>query len=385
MKKILFITGKWPYKSSINDGGDAVVSEMIEALGKSSLLTLLVVKNDIDETIKIPDVCSVIKLNQDVSCFNNYGKQEDSKFFKWMKTGEYIAEYLRNYADNYDLIIIHHILFSLGLTENDDAILQKSILMPMFTGISYRQAGEYVPELYLETERRILPHAGYILTPSNLEKNLLIQEYAVADEKISVIPRPVKFDFIRKTIADASNIRLLYIGSVRKQKNHAGAVTMMKYLTEYCPDAKLICCGAIQENSLYEECQSLISKWGLEKNIEFLGNCSREELSRIIRTCDINISVSNSETFGRGIYEGMAAGLPTVVLNRLECVRTADTISVCPVIASDYAEMAYKIQELITHPAEYLLESKKGEILQKELSSEKIYTLIRKAVLYRRS
>ena len=36
---------------------------------------------------------------------------------------------------------------------------------------------------------------------------------------------------------------------------------------------------------------------------------------------DINISVSRWETFGRGIVEGLVAGLPTVVLENIKCLR----------------------------------------------------------------
>lgn len=381
MKKILLVTGKWPYKSEINDGGDATVSELIEALGKECLLDLLVIRDDIDTNTKIAGVHSIRMLSEDASCFDNYGKMEDSKFLKWIRIGQYVAEILRKCETSYDQIIIHHILFGTGLTPDDSSILQKTILMPMFTGMSYLQVGEYVPQVYLETERRIIPYFWHILTPSNHEKRLLTENYAASEKNIIVIPRPVKYAFAERKSVPICSMKLLYIGSVRKQKNHADAVRMMHHLTARYPDAKLFCCGALQEKTLYEECQSLIAQWNLNDNIIFLGNCSREELGQIICNCDFNISVSNGETFGRGIYEGMAAGLPTVVLKQLECVRTTDTVSVQPVKAANYQDMAEKIITLIENPADYLLESRKGIRLQEELSAEKIYAHIRQAVL----
>lgn len=380
-KKILYVTGKWPYKSKINDGGDATILEYIEALGEYCLLDLLVVRDDIDSNSKVKNVNSVIVYNEDVTCFDSYGLKEDSKFLKWIMVGEIIARKLVEIHKDYDIIIIQHVMFSLGLKRDQHDILEKIILLPMFMGGSYIKSGEYVPKEYLDKEKIIIPYIGKIITPSAVEKNMLISDYNARANTISIIPRPVKFEFSKKNGLNHKEIKIILIGSVRSQKNHIDAIKMMNILAHEKENVVLYCCGAIQEKSIYNECTKLINEFRINRNVIFLGNKSSSELKEIIDDCDINISVSKWETFGRGIYEGMAAGLPTVVYDNLECINNSGNIGVKPIIVSNYSEMASKILSLIDSKSLYTQESRKGEMLWKKLSKKTIYCKIRKEIL----
>jgi hypothetical protein len=76
----------------------------------------------------------------------------------------------------------------------------------------------------------------------------------------------------------------------------------------------------------------------------------------------------------------MAAGLPTVILSRPYCEVQTDNISVHPLIAADYEDMASIISYLSQNDNAYSIESQKGLILQKELSPELISGRIRSTV-----
>lgn len=380
MKKILYVTGKMPDNRIINDGGDSTVAEYINALGKDNELDLLLIRTDVDTVNDIPNVRNIIKIKRDMLRRNNFGKTDSSKFTEWISGGEIIAKAVRELEYGYDIIIMQHISCALGLNVNDEKILRKTVLMPMFTGKFYLMAGEYVPDIYIQREKAVLPLIRNILSPGLAEKRVLVDEYGVDECRITVIPRAVRFPYIHREHADKTCTKLLYIGSVRSQKNHIGAVCMMRHLLRYNRNIKLLCCGAIQERSIYETCKAQINEYDLTEHIIFCGNQSSEKIGSIIHGCDINISVSNCETFGRGVYEGMAAGLPTVILSRPYCEVQTDNISVHPLIAADYEDMASIISYLSQNDNAYSIESQKGLILQKELSPELISGRIRSTV-----
>lgn len=380
MKRILYVTGKIPDNNILNDGGDSTVAEFIEALGNQNDLDLLLIRSDVDTIGAVPNVKQIIKIKKDMLCKDNYGKKQASKYEKWINSGEIIAKTIREIESDYDVIIMQHIMCILGLAREDEKILRKTLLLPMFTGQFYIKAGEYVPPIYIQKEKQALSIIKYILSPSMIEKSVLMKEYNVVDKRIVVIPRPIKFPYIHRSRCNKKCTRLLYIGSVRAQKNHIGAICMMNSLIKLNHNIKLFCCGAIQEKSIFESCQKKIHEYGLEEHIEFCGNQSAKALEQIINLCDINISVSNCETFGRGIYEGMAAGLPTVILKRFGYVGRSCGISVEPIVATDYADMAQIINALICDDEAFSNESQKGESLQKELSSKNIFQKIQSTV-----
>lgn len=146
-------------------------------------------------------------------------------------------------------------------------------------------------------------------------------------------------------------------------------------------EVSLICIGAIQDKMIFKECLSYINERNLMNEVTFVGNLSHVEMEKIMNNCTINISVSNWETFGRGIYEGMAMGLPTVVFSKLECVLQAENIGVYPLVANSENDMVERIIKLSTDNDCYEKESNKGRTVQKVLSFEQIKNNLKIAIL----
>ena len=68
---------------------------------------------------------------------------------------------------------------------------------------------------------------------------------------------------------------------------------------------------------------------------------------------DFNISMSSWETFGRGIFEGASAGLPTIVFEVLKTVKELAESNKGICFISSLEEMADKIISLIDNPDVY--------------------------------
>lgn len=375
-KRVLIVTAKWPYATSSTDGGDSTTKEIIHSLKNEYYLDMLCFRNDIDEKAEIEGIKNLYFCYDDFAQFKNYQLHSEKKFLIRVAQAKIARREIGKIDQNYDFIVIQHVMFILDMAE-DKELLNKVVLYPMFTGISYLKSGDKVPEIYINCEKRVLPLAKMIISPSKVEKHMLVEDYGVDEGKIMVVPRPVDYAFHLRKITQKKKIKLLYIASIRTQKCHMNAMKLIKTIINKGVDAELHCVGAVQDNIIFFECMDYLKKNALTHHVVFHGNKSHDQVETIMRNCDINISTSRWETFGRGVYEGMVCGLPTVVTNKLECVTKADNIGIYPCVVNSLDEMVNTIMDLFFDEKKYKAESEKGKKLSTILSVTKVDELIR--------
>lgn len=191
----------------------------------------------------------------------------------------------------------------------------------MFSAVSYQKGGDYVPQKYIEEECRVMRYVEKIISPSILEKRELIKYYNCCEDKIEVLPRMVGNLRMSNKVENykfpLKQIRIIYIASIKNQKNTLDAIRVAEIIKNRGYDVKLYCVGKTQDARLYSECAKYCQSHNLENLVDFVGICNREKLGYYVELSHFNISVAKWETFGRGIYEGMMSYLPTVVLKVL--------------------------------------------------------------------
>lgn len=380
MKKILFVTSKHPFPSDSNDGGDATVSEFIRALGAYCQLDILCFR-EYDGDVKIPLVHEIFFQNMDFANYDFYSKRNDKKFRVRLKQADFSAKKIIALAENYDTIIVQHCMFLLKLADFGKDVFQKIILLPMFTGIEYLKSQEHVPHDYILAERIALSHVNKIITPSNAERKILISDYKISPEKILVIPRSVS-EFEPKFFKPCSEkLQLIYVAALRSQKAHLDTMELFEYVKKVILTAQLHCVGTIQDRNLFAECIKFLQTKNLANDVFFHGTLNHAQINRLFNLCDINISMSLWESFGRGIFEGMAAGLPTIVLERILSV-TDFPETIRPLTASCLEEMANTILRLYADEKFFRAESSKGTLLREYLSFERVQKLLKDTILF---
>lgn len=376
-KKVLIVTAKWPYTTKSTDGGDSATKEIIRSLKDDYIVDMLCFRNDIDEQIKIDDVQNIYFYYDDFALFKNYQLHNEEKFLVRITQSEIAKKEIKRVYRDYEFVIVQHAMFILDM-EDEKELLDKIVLYPMFTGSSYLKSGEMVPQIYLNKEKKVLSLVKLIISPSDVEKNMLVEDYGVDGNRIIVVPRPVDYTFSVRKISDSQKIRLLYIASVRMQKNHLDALKLVKIIKERGVDVELHCIGAIQDDAIFGDCVNYLEINRLAEHVIFHGNKSHDQIEKIMSICDFNISVSQWETFGRGVYEGMVFGLPTLITDKLECIIQADNIGIFPCIVSSLEEMANTIIDMLYDDKKYENESKKGKKLSSLLSVTNSDSIIRK-------
>lgn len=347
-KKILLYLGKFPGYGFDIDGGSILAGQLINTLKKICALDVVFIRKNF-ETFMDSDVRKI--------SYVTYKSANENKFSRRLKNLDSNRKALENFRD-YDIIITAHVSKFFGMEAYGREFWDKTILFPMFCTRSYKLSGETVPVAYTDLEREVICRVRKIITPSEIERNDLIRDYDCEPSKIKIIPRGLSPLITRRNgYLLHEPLRLIYIASIKKQKNHLSSLELLKILNDMCLKATLHLVFTIQERALYEELREHMKEKELESQIVLHEAISQAELARLLREVDINISLSTWETFGRGIFEGMAAGLPTFVLDKLANVKNLceDNRGIC--FSGSVREMAQAIFELVRNATEYKLKS----------------------------
>ena len=352
LKKVLLFTGKFPSFGDDTDGGSILIYSLIQALKDNCILDIIFTRTPRTEFTTIDGVRSV--------SFETYKHHPDDKFTRRLVNKDQLFSRLKTEIHSYDTVIITHCSKAFGIEELTAEERNKIILFPMYLSPSYERSGEIPPKQYIDEERSALLAVGKILTPSDSEKQDMIRFFGIDCNKIKVIPRGYSSQIKPIVKAVVSPIELLYIASIKEQKNTKEAIVLLKELLDNGIDAILHLAGSYQNDAILFECRSYIRENSLLNKVYFHGVIPQEELAALIGQAHINISVSNWETYGRGIFEGMAGGLPTVVFDHLECVRQYVTDGEGISFVTSHKDFLSRLMELCQDQDYYRVQAKKA-------------------------
>lgn len=362
-EKVLIITGKFPDVTSDTDGGSIMVSHLIDALSNECLLDVAFTRtyNDNFKTIE-----GVRK-----SIFHTNQTRNDNKFLRRLANVEWNSTMFSKFLEEYDKVIIIHCCKAFGLENLSQELLNKIILFPMYLTSSYLRSNEIVPIKYTEAEQKIISKITKIITPSQSEKKDMIKDYGVSENRIVIIPRAVNSIFKSKLRISSKFNNLIYIGAIKKQKRNDEAIILLSQIKKMGLQAHLYLVGSKQDDELYSYCKDLIVSLGLTNDVTFCGVLTQKEIASLLDEMDINISVSRWETFGRGVFEGLYAGLPSVVYDNINCFSEYTDTSSGICFVENLQTFAEKIYELCSHSTFYKTQSQNAIDNSSQFSIEK--------------
>ena len=351
-KRVLLYLGKFPAFGFDVDGGSILAKQLIDTFKWRCKLDVSFIRKNNEEYFD--EVCTSIKYFKYIDAFNN-------KFVRRMENLETNLMAMGDY-ESYDKIITAHVSKFFFPINMNKSFWGKTILFPMFCSSSYKRAGEEVPDEYISLENVVINNVNKIITPSEEEKNDLTNDYNISRSKVNVIYRGVSpLINYRKRVLDDDEIKIVSIGSIKKQKNNMQSLKVLHELLLRGIRAKLILVTTIQDQQIYQEMIRYIDENNLKEDVELKVSISQLELSKILETCDVNISTSKWETFGRGIFEGACAGLPTIISNTLEVVKSIVGNNEGFFYANDTGEFVEIINKLIIEKSTYSNASKSLE------------------------
>lgn len=312
-KNVLLYLGKFPGYGFDIDGGSILARQLINSLKVRCNLTVCFIRKN-EETFSDKEVCEVR--------YVTYKDPWNNKFVRRLENLDTNYEALKDF-DKYDVILAGHISKFFGMKAAGKDFWKKAIIFPMFCTSSYERAGESVPGEYTEQEKIVIDSVEKIITPSNDEKIDLINDYQCDESKITVINRGISplIHYKKRKVNRESVIKLICIGTIKKQKNTKMTLELLQQLMKSDFRFELHLVATIQDKEYYEAFCKLVEDKGLSDYVKYHISIPQEELAELLDEMDINISMSSWETFGRGIFEGASAGLPTIVFDVLKTVR----------------------------------------------------------------
>lgn len=217
------------------------------------------------------------------------------------------------YFDLKGLDVVHaHTVFSGGYTALQ---LKLRYGLPYLTAVRDTDVNVFFKHMshLRSTGLRVLREAERIifLSPAYLEQ--LLSQYVPdslrrdLEEKSLVIPNGIAslfFDDPPPPRTEPSAIlRLIYVGEVSSRKNLKLTVRAVELLRQKGQEVHLTVVGAITE----ERYRAVVKRAD-----EYHDRCSQEKVREYLRTSDIFVMPSHTETFGLAYAEAMSQGLPVL-------------------------------------------------------------------------
>jgi glycosyltransferase involved in cell wall biosynthesis len=103
---------------------------------------------------------------------------------------------------------------------------------------------------------------------------------------------------------------LLYVGRFSEEKNVQILIKALRKLKNDFPEIKLNLVGSGPEE---EKLRKMVKRFGIEKNVQFLGHLKREEIFSLYQTHKILILPSKIESLGLVIVEALSQNLVPIV------------------------------------------------------------------------
>ena len=161
----------------------------------------------------------------------------------------------------------------------------------MFTSESYSQSGEIVPESYVKEEKRIMQLADKIITPSNLEKKMML-DIGIHEKKITVISRGVQADarHLVRSVKPGQTLNCVCLGSIKPQKNPIETLLIFEKIAKVRPNSTLTFIGPIQCKNTHEDLKSAIQKSQFSNSISIKKPVPHNALYEVLNEYHVHIS-----------------------------------------------------------------------------------------------
>lgn len=207
--------------------------------------------------------------------------------------------------------IVHgHNYHALPLYFSRNAKSKRFIVNPYYRRIGSSPIRDLLIKLYNQFGKAIFERADKIIVLSEYEKHLVLNDFNINDEKISVIPNGVDlagFDNLGGILRNSKEI--LCVSRLEEYKGVQHIIKALPFLSE---DYLLEIVG---KGPYKAELLALIDKLQLNNRVKFYQDLSRQELHKMYAGAGVFVSLSQHEAHCIAVTEALAAKTPCIVAN----------------------------------------------------------------------
>jgi D-inositol-3-phosphate glycosyltransferase len=342
-------------------GGMSVyIVELARALGKQGHLV------DVYSRVHDPRDRQVYDLGQNARLIHL--RAGDDEQIPKLAVYSYLPDFACNLEDfrkrnnlRYDLVFSHYWLSGLV-----GKYLQQWWSCPHITmfhtlgaGKNAIGIGEDEPELRIETERYLAKSCHHIISPTEKERDELIQHYGSSLERISVVPcgvnmelfQPLDKEMAKQEVGFGNDKTILFVGRIEPLKGIERLLKAIPYLQNRQGTRLVIIGGGERSQYEIERLKRLSYELHIEDSVTFLGAVKQERLPYFYSAADACVIPSYYESFGLVALESLACGTPVVatdVGDFKSIIRQGETGYV--VTDNEPRHLAEKIDLLLSRP-----------------------------------
>lgn len=212
----------------------------------------------------------------------------------------------RIYKIHDDIDIVHSHFFDLSysvakkfgpykskliVTEHSSAINQKKIMKKNFNLAQF---------VYLKTDK--------VIAVSNALKRNIYLNFGVVSEVVHNTYNENVFN-LNVNYPKESEYTIISVGNLNKNKNISLTINAFYFFQLKVLNSRLLIVGIGPE---LKELRKLVSNLHLDRKVHFLGQLKQKDLANKLKSSNLLVSSSYSETFGVNIIEALAIGIPVI-------------------------------------------------------------------------
>lgn len=252
-----------------------------------------------------------------------------------------------------DVVLIHHdwlenyglkkILWDIFVLPNETKRLKISILFSPGGLLPFRKIKNIKSVTMCQN---ILPFSDVelkregvlLMARRSLQKRMLLRSFKASDGVIflssasknivnfflhkkivnKIVYHGVESSFFQRSASyqwDEKNIKLLYVATIKRYKNHYRIIKAMSILRERGYENINVQFVGMQNKKVIKGLLQLVGALGLNDQVQFIDHVNHEQINQLYFNSSLFVFASSCESFGIPLLEAMASGLPIACSN----------------------------------------------------------------------
>ncbi len=297
----------------------------------------------------------------------NLTKYVGRKFRFSGKYGSNLMEEVAHYAmvggtiamehkDEFDIIHAHDWLTYLaGIAAKE--LTGKPLVVHVHATSFDRGTEDQIDTRVYDIEKRGMMAADKVIAVSDLTRNIVINKYGIAPEKVVTVHNAVDFSG-RENIKVERGVRdkvVTFLGRITFQKGPEYFIEAAAKVLKRTSNVRFVMAGS---GDMMNRCIRHVARLGISDRFHFTGFLRGAEVQKMFAMSDVYIMPSVSEPFGISPLEAMRSNVPAIISNQsgaAEVLKYAFKVDFWDVDA-----MADDIYALLNYPALAAFSAKEG-------------------------
>jgi glycosyltransferase involved in cell wall biosynthesis len=220
------------------------------------------------------------------------------------------AEVARQLEGQFDVIHAHDWLtYYAGIAAK--AVSGKPLVVHIHA-TEFDRSGQSVNQPVYDIERAGMEAADMVIAVSNLTRNIVIEKYGIAPEKVTTVHNAVAFgkdsdERPEKVLRDKV---VTFLGRITYQKGPDDVVEAAAKVLKHTDGVRFVMAGS---GDMMEHVVRRVATLGIADKFHFTGFLKGDDVGRMFGQSDVYVMPSVSEPFGISPLEAMRSNVPVII------------------------------------------------------------------------